>query len=172
MFLHNSIIGHKCLQCKLDMKTNFSNLMLSYFIREVIYQLVYIFISILLFNFVLNLCNKVSQSLCRFGVRGGMGTKFQLCSSRIVLKHRNMSRVFISVFKDFLMKEVSCNSKLVVIATTNSRDSIHPSLLTSHGTHVFNKTVEISLPTLEQRCLMLSAILRRKNMVLPNEDLK
>ena len=69
-----------------------------------------------------------------------------------------------------MRKEVTYNSKLVIIATATSRDSVHPTLLTSHGNHVFCKSIEIPLPSVDQRANMIYAILNRKDLSLPDDD--
>lgn len=76
------------------------------------------------------------------------------------------------VFKTLLRKEITYNSKIVVIATATSRDSVHPTLLSSHGNHVFSKSVEIPLPSLDQRGSMVCAILNKKDLSLSDEDLR
>ena len=71
-------------------------------------------------------------------------------------------RVFVrAVFKTLVKNEISYNSKVVVIATSISRDSVHPVLRRSHGSHVFSKSVEIPLPDQKQRIEILQAILRK-----------
>jgi SpoVK/Ycf46/Vps4 family AAA+-type ATPase len=81
-----------------------------------------------------------------------------------------MSLHFVSVFKTLVRKEITYNSKVVVIATATSRDSVHPTLLTSHGNHVFCKSIEIPLPSVDQRTNMIYAILNKKDLSLPDED--
>lgn len=76
------------------------------------------------------------------------------------------------VFKTFLKKEITCNSNVVVIATATSRDSVHPALRTSHGNHVFCKSVEIPLPSLDQRANIIYTILKAKDLSLIDEDLR
>ena len=71
-----------------------------------------------------------------------------------------------------MRKEITYNGKVVVIATAKSRDSVHPTLLTSHGDHVFCKSVEIPLPSLDQRANMIYTILNKKDLSLPDEDLR
>ncbi|XP_028405471.1 peroxisome biogenesis factor 1-like [Dendronephthya gigantea] len=76
------------------------------------------------------------------------------------------------VFTTLLRKEITYNTKIVVIATATSRDSVHPTLLSSHGNHVFSKSVEIPLPGLDQRGNMVHAILKKKDLSLSDEDLR
>lgn len=65
-----------------------------------------------------------------------------------------------------------CNSNVVVIATATSRDSVHPTLRTSHGNHVFCMSVEIPLPSLDQRADIIYTILKTKDLSLIDEDLR
>ncbi|XP_048588701.1 peroxisome biogenesis factor 1 isoform X2 [Nematostella vectensis] len=66
------------------------------------------------------------------------------------------------VFKDMVANEIASNGKVAVIATSESRDSLHGALLSSRGCHVFENIVELSLPDERQRLDMLSALAKRK----------
>lgn len=66
-----------------------------------------------------------------------------------------------AVFKDLINTEINNNSRIVVIATSKSHDSLHPSLLTSQGCHVFQCRAEIHPPDADQRQQILSAMMAR-----------
>ena len=71
------------------------------------------------------------------------------------------------VFKDLVDAEIDHNSRVVVIATSKSHDSLHPSLLTSRGCHIFQCCVELHPPDANQRQEMLHAMI---NTRFPLED--
>lgn len=56
--------------------------------------------------------------------------------------------VFHVVILEFLDDLHDSHISVVVIATATTRSSVHPMLLQSRGRHVFDKTIEISTPTL------------------------
>lgn len=71
------------------------------------------------------------------------------------------SSITAAVFKDLINTEINNNSRIVVIATSKSHDSLHPSLLTSQGCHVFQCRAEIHPPDADQRQQILSAMMAR-----------
>ena len=73
----------------------------------------------------------------------------------------------LTAFKDLITTEIDNNSKVVVIATSKSRDSLHPSLLTSRGCHIFQCCVELHPPDSDQRKQILCAMLNKR---LPLQD--
>lgn len=66
-----------------------------------------------------------------------------------------------AVFKDLISTEINNNSRIVVIATSKSHDSLHPSLLTSRGCHVFQCRAELHPPDADQRQQILSAMMAK-----------
>ncbi|KAL9964534.1 hypothetical protein ACROYT_G028189 [Oculina patagonica] len=71
------------------------------------------------------------------------------------------------VFKDLITTEINNNSKVVVIATSKSHDSLHPLLMTSRGCHVFQCCAELHPPDNDQRKQILCAMLNKR---FPLED--
>lgn len=71
------------------------------------------------------------------------------------------------VFKDLVNAEIDYNSRVVVIATSKSHDSLHPSLLTSRGCHIFQCCVELHPPDANQRQEILHAMINKR---FPQED--
>ena len=71
------------------------------------------------------------------------------------------------VFKDLVNAEIDHNSRVVVIATSKSHDSLHPSLLTSRGCHIFHCCVELHPPDANQRQEILHAMINKR---FPQED--
>lgn len=69
---------------------------------------------------------------------------------------------FLLVFKDLITTEINNNSKVVVIATSKSRDSLHPSVLTSRGCHIFQSCVELHPPDNDQRKQILCAMIKKR----------
>ena len=69
---------------------------------------------------------------------------------------------FLLVFKDLITTEINDNSKVVVIATSKSRDSVHPSVLTSRGCHIFQCCVELHPPDNDQRRQILCAMIKKR----------
>lgn len=69
---------------------------------------------------------------------------------------------FLLVFKDLITVEINNNSKVVVIAASKSHDSLHPSLLTSRGCHIFQCCVELHPPDNDQRKQILYAMIRKR----------
>jgi len=73
----------------------------------------------------------------------------------------------LSVFKELIATEIDNNSRVIVIVTSKSHDSLHPTLLTSRGCHVFQCCVELHPPDASQRQEILCAMLKRR---FPLED--
>ena len=71
------------------------------------------------------------------------------------------------VIKDLVNAEIDHNSRVVVIATSKSHDSLHPSLLTSRGCHIFQCCVELHPPDANQRQEILHAMINKR---FPQED--
>lgn len=71
------------------------------------------------------------------------------------------------VFKDLVNAEIDHNSRVVVIATSKSRDSLHPSLLTSRGCYIFQCCVELHPPDANQRQEILHTMINKR---FPQED--
>ena len=71
------------------------------------------------------------------------------------------------VFKELIATEIDNNSRVVVIATSKSHDSLHPSLLTSRGCHLFRCCVELHPPDASQRQEILCAMINKR---FPQED--
>lgn len=55
---------------------------------------------------------------------------------------------FLSVILEFLTDLYKQQLAVVVIATAESRATVHPLLLQSRGKHMFDKIIEIAPPTL------------------------
>ena len=51
-----------------------------------------------------------------------------------------------TVIRDTLVEEMSRGSSVVVMATAQAINAVHPKLLPSRGNHLFRKTIEISTP--------------------------
>ena len=63
------------------------------------------------------------------------------------------SSLFINlVILEFLTEFQKEQVAVVVIATAESKATVHPLLLQSRGRHIFDKIIEISPPTLVIRC--------------------
>lgn len=86
--------------------------------------------------------------------------KFKLC----IMRYSYIASLFspFPVFKDLINTEVNNNSRVVVIATSKSRDSLHPSLLTSRGCHVFQCCAELHPPDADQRKQNLLAMMTKR----------
>lgn len=67
-----------------------------------------------------------------------------------------------TVFKELVATEIKNNSRIAVIATSKSHDSLHPSLLTSRGCHIFRCSVELHPPDASQRKEILSAMMKTR----------
>ncbi|CAH1265421.1 PEX1 [Branchiostoma lanceolatum] len=63
------------------------------------------------------------------------------------------------VVRDIVEREIRAGTRLALIATCQSKISIHPSLIASRGLHVFQSIVEIKPPNAQQREEILQAIL-------------
>ena len=66
------------------------------------------------------------------------------------------------VFRDIITTKINNNSKVMVIATSKSRDSLHPSVLTSRGCHIFQCCVELHPPDSDQRKQILCAMIKKR----------
>lgn len=66
------------------------------------------------------------------------------------------------VFKELVDMEIENNSRVIVIATSKSCDSLHPSLLTSRGCHVFRCCVELQPPDANQRKEILCKMMKTR----------
>ena len=58
--------------------------------------------------------------------------------------------------------EIENNSRVIVIATSKSCDSLHPSVLTSRGCHVFRCCVELQPPDANQRKEILCKMMKTR----------
>ncbi|KAK2573714.1 Peroxisome biogenesis factor 1 [Acropora cervicornis] len=66
------------------------------------------------------------------------------------------------VFKELVATEIKNNSRIAVIATSKSHDSLHPSLLTSRGCHIFRCSVELHPPDASQRKEIMCAMMKTR----------
>ena len=82
-----------------------------------------------------------------------------------------LSFFILLVFKELITTEINNNSKVVVIATSKSHDSMHPSLLTSRGCHIFQCSVELHPPDNDQRKQILYAIIKKRSPLQDPEGL-
>ena len=84
-------------------------------------------------------------------------------SNHVFCSHLTIPTYFFhsAVFKDLISTEINNNSRIVVIATSKSHDSLHPSLLTSRGCHVFQCHAELHPPDADQRQQILSAMMAK-----------
>eukprot|EP00118_Oscarella_pearsei_P004159 m.17300 g.17300 ORF g.17300 m.17300 type:complete len:1388 (+) comp27429_c0_seq1:263-4426(+) len=71
---------------------------------------------------------------------------------------------------DLIIGELHRGTVIALIATSRSRDSLHPSLLPRRGQHVFQKVLELKAPDKAQRKRILEAIVRRKKCDVQNES--
>ncbi|XP_062571147.1 peroxisomal ATPase PEX1-like [Saccostrea cucullata] len=69
------------------------------------------------------------------------------------------------VIRDILRKEITNGGLLAVIATSQSRNSIHPLLMTSRGTHFLQELIRINPPDKKKRQEIFRAIIRNRHMV-------
>ena len=67
-----------------------------------------------------------------------------------------------AVFKELVTTEIKNNSKIAVIATSKCHDSLHPSLLTSRGCHIFRCCVELHPPDANRRQEILCAMMKTR----------
>ncbi|KAI8503623.1 Peroxisome biosynthesis protein pex1 [Branchiostoma belcheri] len=66
------------------------------------------------------------------------------------------------VVRDIVEREIRAGTRLALIATCQSKITVHPSLIASRGLHVFQSIVEIKPPNSQQREEILQAILTAK----------
>ncbi|NXU15907.1 PEX1 factor, partial [Pardalotus punctatus] len=66
------------------------------------------------------------------------------------------------VLKDLMKEVVSMGSLIALIATSQSEHTLHPSLVSAQGTHVFQCFKCIRSPDQKQRCEMLYSIMKKK----------
>ncbi|NXD92862.1 PEX1 factor, partial [Chaetorhynchus papuensis] len=66
------------------------------------------------------------------------------------------------VLKDLMKEVISMGSLIALIATSQSEHSLHPSLVSAQGTHVFQCFKCIRSPDQKQRCEMLYSITKKK----------
>ncbi|NXB98165.1 PEX1 factor, partial [Orthonyx spaldingii] len=66
------------------------------------------------------------------------------------------------VLKDLMKEVTSMGSLIALIATSQSEHSLHPSLVSAQGTHVFQCFKCIRSPDQKQRCEMLYSIIKKK----------
>ncbi|NXH86398.1 PEX1 factor, partial [Edolisoma coerulescens] len=66
------------------------------------------------------------------------------------------------VLKDLMKEVISMGSLIALIATSQSEHSLHPSLVSAQGTHVFQCFKCIRSPDQKQRCEMLYSIIKKK----------
>ncbi|XP_050747002.1 peroxisomal ATPase PEX1 isoform X3 [Gymnogyps californianus] len=72
------------------------------------------------------------------------------------------------VLKDLIKEVISMGSLIALIATSQSEHSLHPSLVSAQGTHIFQCFKCIRSPDQNQRCEMLYSIIKKKL----NSDIK
>uniref|UniRef100_A0A8C0BL33 Peroxisomal ATPase PEX1 n=1 Tax=Buteo japonicus TaxID=224669 RepID=A0A8C0BL33_9AVES len=72
------------------------------------------------------------------------------------------------VLKDLIKEIISMGSLIALIATSQSEHSLHPSLVSAQGTHIFQCFKCIRSPDQKQRCEMLYSIIKKKL----NSDIK
>ncbi|NXF03055.1 PEX1 factor, partial [Smithornis capensis] len=76
------------------------------------------------------------------------------------------------VLKDLMKEVISMGSLVALIATSESEHSLHPSLVSAQGTHIFQCFKCIRSPDQKQRCEILYSIIKKKlNSDLKNSDL-
>ncbi|NXY46745.1 PEX1 factor, partial [Ceuthmochares aereus] len=75
---------------------------------------------------------------------------------------------FAYVLKDLIKEVISMGSLIALIATSQSEHSLHPSLVSAQGTHIFQCFKSIQSPDQKQRCEMLYSIIKEKL----NSDIK
>ncbi|XP_071591324.1 peroxisomal ATPase PEX1 isoform X1 [Heliangelus exortis] len=66
------------------------------------------------------------------------------------------------VLKDLIKEVISMGSLIALIATSQSEHSLHPSLVSAPGTHIFQCFKSIQSPDQKQRCEMLCSIIKKK----------
>uniref|UniRef100_A0A8C3PNG9 Peroxisomal ATPase PEX1 n=1 Tax=Calidris pygmaea TaxID=425635 RepID=A0A8C3PNG9_9CHAR len=66
------------------------------------------------------------------------------------------------VLKDLIKEVISMGSLIALIATSQSEHSLHPSLVSAQGTHIFQCFKCIRPPDQKQRCEMLHSIIKKK----------
>ncbi|KFO91541.1 Peroxisome biogenesis factor 1, partial [Buceros rhinoceros silvestris] len=66
------------------------------------------------------------------------------------------------VLKDLIKEVISMGSLIALIATSQSEHSLHPSLVSAQGTHIFQCFKCIRSPDQKQRCEMLYSIIKKK----------
>ncbi|NWV27719.1 PEX1 factor, partial [Origma solitaria] len=66
------------------------------------------------------------------------------------------------VLKDLMKEVISMGSLIALIATSQSEHTLHPSLVSAQGTHVFQCFKCIRSPDQKQRCEMLYSIMKKK----------
>uniref|UniRef100_A0A7M4F545 Peroxisomal biosis factor 1 n=1 Tax=Crocodylus porosus TaxID=8502 RepID=A0A7M4F545_CROPO len=66
------------------------------------------------------------------------------------------------VLKDVIKEVISMGSLIALIATSQSEHSLHPSLVSAQGIHMFQCFKHIQPPNQEQRCQMLCSIIENK----------
>ncbi|KAI0239258.1 Peroxisome biogenesis factor 1 [Lamellibrachia satsuma] len=72
------------------------------------------------------------------------------------------------VLQDLLGFDKLCGASIGVIATSQSRTSIHPSLVAASGRHFFQEIIQLDPPTEGQRSIILQCLLTRKTVVVPS----
>lgn len=80
----------------------------------------------------------------------------------------SISQAFISM----MHRITSSEGKVVVIATSQSRHSLHPSLVNTKGRHIFQSILEVNPPNAEQRADILHALLCNKHHISHNTQKK
>ncbi|KAM9024812.1 peroxisomal ATPase PEX1 isoform 5-T5 [Ara ararauna] len=66
------------------------------------------------------------------------------------------------VLKDLIKEVISMGSLIALIATSQSEHSLHPSLVSAQGIHIFQCFKCIPSPDQKQRCEMLCSIIKRR----------
>ncbi|NWS37592.1 PEX1 factor, partial [Probosciger aterrimus] len=66
------------------------------------------------------------------------------------------------ILKDLIKEVISMGSLIALIATSQSEHSLHPSLVSAQGTHIFQCFRCIQSPDQKQRCEMLCSIIKRR----------
>ncbi|XP_051466681.1 peroxisomal ATPase PEX1 isoform X3 [Apus apus] len=82
-------------------------------------------------------------------------------------EHENSPETILSnrlayVLKDLIKEVVSMGSLIALIATSQSEHSLHPSLVSAQGTHIFQCFKCIQSPDQKQRYEMLCSIIKKK----------
>uniref|UniRef100_A0A4W3J9M4 Peroxisomal ATPase PEX1 n=1 Tax=Callorhinchus milii TaxID=7868 RepID=A0A4W3J9M4_CALMI len=87
-----------------------------------------------------------------------------------------LSKQLVQILKDLIAEAISQGSLIALIATSISEYTLHPSLVSAQGSHIFQRFQEISPPDQDQRVQLLSSVIQNKTNVavetLQNIDLQ